>query len=239
MPTERELAKQLEISRNTVSTSYKELEAAGILKSYQGRGTFVVEEVISWENTDAKNRVVKFVDMALEEAMQAEMDMEIFADIIRERIEEKRVQLQKMVVVYVECNVEQSKMFSSQLMKTTNTHVIPLTLSEIKEMNSETRENLERAQVIITTFNHVSEVTELTQEFNKQVWGTAIIPDMESLVRIARYPQDTKFLFLSISNEFIYKIQGALEKAGLDDLNIVFSNSKDDSKVEIVIYLEK
>lgn len=47
MPTERELATSLGVSRNTISSAYNELEKEGIIKSYQGKGTFVIEEVSS------------------------------------------------------------------------------------------------------------------------------------------------------------------------------------------------
>jgi 2-aminoadipate transaminase len=41
VPPERELAQRLRISRTTVVTAYRELEARGLLRGYVGRGTFV------------------------------------------------------------------------------------------------------------------------------------------------------------------------------------------------------
>src|SRR5687767_1431736 len=38
---ERELARRLQISRTTVVSAYRELEARGLLRGYVGRGTFV------------------------------------------------------------------------------------------------------------------------------------------------------------------------------------------------------
>ncbi|MCA1651514.1 MAG: winged helix-turn-helix domain-containing protein [Acidobacteria bacterium] len=41
VPPERELAQRLRISRTTVVSAYRELEARGLLRGYVGRGTFV------------------------------------------------------------------------------------------------------------------------------------------------------------------------------------------------------
>src|ERR671926_1881669 len=41
LPPERELAHRLGISRTTVVSAYRELEARGLLRGYVGRGTFV------------------------------------------------------------------------------------------------------------------------------------------------------------------------------------------------------
>lgn len=42
LPPERALARQLKISRTTVTTAYRELEARGVVRGYVGRGTFVI-----------------------------------------------------------------------------------------------------------------------------------------------------------------------------------------------------
>ncbi|HJU12616.1 MAG TPA: PLP-dependent aminotransferase family protein [Candidatus Binataceae bacterium] len=44
LPPERALAKQLKVSRTTVTTAYRELEARGVVRGYIGRGTFVTGE---------------------------------------------------------------------------------------------------------------------------------------------------------------------------------------------------
>ncbi len=41
LPSEREMALRLDVSRTTVSTAYRELESRGLLRSFVGRGTFV------------------------------------------------------------------------------------------------------------------------------------------------------------------------------------------------------
>ena len=235
MPTERMLAETLNLSRNTISSAYKELEAEGVIKSFQGRGTFVIEEALRWEEKDVNNKISKFIDMALEEALAMGINIDEFLHIVNERVKYKKEAMKKLIAVYVECNIEQAKMFSKQLTKETQLNVIPLTLNDLYDMKDETKEHLNRAKVIISTFNHINEVSVLTKDLDKEIFGVAIIPDISTLVRIARYPIETKFAFISISEEFLYKIKGALEKSGLENINIMYTNSKSEEEIKAVI----
>ncbi|WP_263484356.1 GntR family transcriptional regulator [Clostridium sp. FP1] len=235
LPTERDLSQRINVSRNTVSTAYNDLEQDGALKSYQGKGTFVVEESISWESLSIKNKIMKFVDLGLEEALEIGMKPEEFLDIVNRRVNEKKQIMNKIEAIYVECNIEQAKMFSSQLSKNSNMNVISLTINDLLKMDKDTKEKIEMAEFIITTFNHINEVTNLTADLNKEILGVAITPNLEPIVKIARYPLNTKFGFVCISEEFIFKINGALEKAGLSEVDITYSNTNDDDELVDII----
>lgn len=235
MPTERELSENLKVSRNTISAAYNELEQEGVLKSYQGRGTFVAEEANPWKAQNIKDKIIKFVDLGLEEAIETGMDVDEFLEIVSQRVKEKKEIMSKMTALYVECNIEQSKMFSKQLTESTNMNVIPFTLKDIMDINEEKREIIEKCQVIIATFNHVNEVARLTKPFKKEVIGVAINVDLQTIVKIARYPEETKFGFVCMSQEFMFKARGALEKAGLGNINIQYTNTLDKDELKKVI----
>ncbi|MBU3189340.1 GntR family transcriptional regulator [Clostridium bowmanii] len=89
LPTERELSEMLKVSRNTVSTAYNDLEHGGDLKAYQGKGTFVVKEAISWKSQSFKNNIIKFVDLGIDEVLKIGMEPEEFLDIVNQRVHEK------------------------------------------------------------------------------------------------------------------------------------------------------
>ena len=235
MPTERELSQSLQVSRNTISTAYNDLEQEGALKSYQGKGTFVVEEVMSWDSRDIKKKIIKFVDLGLEEALAIGMKPEEFLDIVDQRVSEKKQIMDKIVAIYVECNIEQAIMFSSQLSKNSNMNVMYLTVNDLEKMDKNTKDKIESAEFIITTFNHINKVTRLTAGLNKEILGVAITPNLEPIVKIARYSSNTKFGFMCISEEFMFKIKGALEKAGLSEVDIKYSNTTDEDELKDII----
>lgn len=235
MPTERELSESLKISRNTVSSAYNELEQEGVLKSYQGRGTFVAEDMNLWKIQNVKEKIVKFIDLAFEEAIETGISPDEFLEIVVKRIKEKRKIMSKITAVYVECNIEQSRMFSKQLMESTDINVIPLTINDLKNVDNKIKHIIENCQVIISTFNHVNEVVNLTNNFKKEVVGVAINVDLETIVKIARYPDGTKFAFVCISNEFIFKARGALENAGIGNINIQYTNTTDNNELKKIV----
>ncbi len=60
----------------------------------------------------------------------------------------------------------------------------------------------------------------------------AINVDLETIVKIARYPEKTKFAFVCISNEFMFKARGALERAGLGNIDIEYTNTINRNKLK-------
>ena len=140
MPTERELSENLKVSRNTISTAYDELEQEG--------GTFVAEEANPWKVQNIRQKIMKFIDLGFEEAIESGMDANEFLEIVIQRVREKKKLMSKITAVYVECNIEQSRMFSKQIMESTNMNVIPFTLDDIRDITDSTREIIERSQVI-------------------------------------------------------------------------------------------
>lgn len=235
MPTERELSEQLRISRNTVSAAYKELEKDGLLTSHQGKGTFVAEESEEALSGKFHDRILHFVDMGMEEAFATGMEAKDFLRLVEQRVTEKVDLLRTARAIYIECNTEQARDFSRQIEVGTNLQCDPLTIQELIEMSDETRLMLYNAKVIVTTFNHVPEVMEYVKDFNKTILGVAINPDLKTIVQIARYPEGTRFAFVSISIEFMEKVRASLEGSGLDDLDIVYTNTQDPQPLEAMV----
>lgn len=235
MPTERELSDSLKISRNTVSTAYKDLEKEGLLVSHQGKGTFVSEHFDLSFVTDANERVMRFIDLGLEEAMDTKMEPYDFLKLVEARVKEKLDLMRTSNAVYIECNIEQAEAFAKQLEERTGMRCLPLTVQDLIDMKDETKLTIYNSKVLVSTFNHVSEVMEHTNQFNKEILGVAINPDLATVVRIARCPKDTKFAFVTISREFMEKTKLSLENSGLDDVDIIYTNESDDEKLSEII----
>lgn len=231
MPTERDLSQCIGVSRNTISTVYNLLEEEGVLISYQGRGTFVAEEAKPWTQNSIRDKLLKIVDLGLEEAFELGLTTKEYLALVNERIEEKERQMKSISAVFVECNIEQSREFSKELAKYTNMNVVPLVLSDIISRDEKTIESISKAQLIIAPFNHVNDVKNSGVGADKEVVGIAINPSLETIVRIARYPSNTSFGLVCISKEFQFKVENALKSSGLKDIKINSTISKDDEEV--------
>lgn len=235
LPTERELSEQLAISRNTVSAAYKDLEKEGLLVSRQGKGTFVAEDFRQALSGELHERIISYVDQGLEEALAGGMEARDYLRVVDQRVTEKIEGLRTAHAIYVECNPEQAIYYARQIEAGTHLKCQGLTVAELMEMSDETKGILHEARVIITTANHVPEVQECTRDFGKAVLGVAANPDLQTMVKIARFPEGTRFAFVGISERFLDEVGAALKGAGLGDLDIIFSNEKDENKLTEIL----
>ncbi|WP_053956756.1 GntR family transcriptional regulator [Inediibacterium massiliense] len=235
LPTERELSQILKVSRNTISTAYNLLEQEGILVSYQGRGTFVAQDIQICKCHHINHKVIENIDLALEEAMETGLNTKEFLSIVKDRVKEKEKLVKNIDVIFIECNIEQAKIFSDELSRITNTNVKPMTIPQLQERNEETETTIKDSQIIITTFNHINEVKDLIGDFQKEIFGVTINPNMETIVKIAKYPKGTKFALISLSKEFHFKVEYALRLAGLENLFIEATTSKDPKELQRII----
>lgn len=231
LPTERELSQDLKVSRNTISTAYNSLENEGVLISYQGRGTFVAKEDKSWKKDETKEKVIRLIDIALEEAIEMGLNLKEFILIAQDMVKEKEALIKDVNGIFVECNIEQARFFASQISKSTKLNILPMTVAQLKDQGERNKDYINNAEIIITTFNHVNEVRELVESFDKKVLGVASNPSLETIVKIAKYPRGTKFGQISLSKEFHYKVKYALEEAGLHNLKMEAINSRDEKEI--------
>ncbi|QRN85160.1 GntR family transcriptional regulator [Clostridia bacterium] len=229
MATERELASEINVSRKTVSHTYNVLEQEGVLISHQGKGTFVADDTTGWKTFTDKESVLKLVDLAIESAFERDIPTADFLDIVRARVQEKEAYLSETQAIFVECNIEQARSFADQLSEKTHFKLLPVTVAELAEMSMSTKHALEKAKVVVPTFNHVNEVIEILKKhgIKKKVMGVAISPDLETIVKIAKYPEDTQFGLACLSEEFFYKVAMALKTAGLHNLRLKHTKSRD------------
>ncbi len=225
VPTERELAQNLNISRNTISNTYNLLEQEGVLISYQGKGTFVAEEENTWKDQTTKDKVLKIIDLALDQALEIGLDTEEFLALVQNRVKEKEEIMKNVSVLFIECNVEQAKLFAKELSSITNLNLIPLTISEVIDMDEIVKKAVEDHRIVITPFSHVNEIKNLLDD-DKEIFGVAVNPSLETIVKIAKYPKGTKYGLLSLSNKFCLQVEQALKSAGLMDIDIKNSTSK-------------
>lgn len=235
MPTERELSQKLNTSRNTISSAYNLLEQEGVLVSYQGRGTFVAEETKTWKQQSTRDKLFKIIDIGIEEALEQGLDPKEFLLLVDERVKEKEDVLRKVNAVFIECNIEQARVFAKELSQYANINVTPMVVSELINRDEKTQRTLEEAQLIIATFNHVNEVKEATVDINKDVLGVAINPCLEAIVKIARYPGETKFGLVCISKEFQFKVENAIKSSGIDINEIHATTSRLEEDIKEVI----
>ncbi|MDQ7093901.1 GntR family transcriptional regulator [Desulfosporosinus sp. PR] len=212
LPTERELAASLAVSRNTVSQAYKELESEGVLSSAQGRGTFVADTLLIMQQEGRKEKVLRIIDVAMEEAVGMGFTIDDFVSFVHVRGMEKKDLLSRIKVAFVECNPEQ--LAEARWNLGPGVSLLPFLLPELRE-SPLAQKRLAGIDMVVTGVPHLSEVKALLGDLDLPIIGMSLQPKLETIVRIAKLTLGRDLALVCESNQFAEKVKSALNQAGL------------------------
>lgn len=233
LPTERDLAKQLNVSRNTISMAYKELEAEGVLVSHQGRGTFVADLDDSIQHESRKERLLKIIDIAMEEASQLGFNIDEYLAITHVRAREKKELLNRVKIAFIECNQEQVEYFANELRLDSGVSITPILLEEFKKKPNQYKNILEDVDIVISTFFHLAEIKKIlgNQKEEKDILAIALELELETVVKIARLKPGSMVGLVCLSKNFADKFFKSLNAAGIDHLDVKFTTTEDENEL--------
>ena len=222
LPTERELAAQLDVSRNTVSEAFKLLEKDGIVTSQQGRGTFVNKD-LPLPVSSRKENLLEAVDNVIEKSLQLGFTLDQLLSFMSTKIYEYNLKGNKISIIVIDCNEEQAMFFTGYLQKFHFLEVHTILLEELPKLKDSSL--VKSAGAIITTIKHHDEVKE--QVKNKNILPVATTPNLESLVQIAHLAKGEKAGLVCSSRRFYEIFLETMDKAGVPTGNIILYNQKD------------
>jgi GntR family transcriptional regulator len=176
LPTQRELAESLGVSRNTVSMAYAELEREGLVASHVGKGTLVVSPAKRLESRNLRERLARAIEHAAEEALSMGFTIEQFTEAVDGFLRERKRRLRHIQVIFVECNREQLEYFSQHLDLDVGVEVTPILLADIKKNPPEMTKRLGGADLVVTSFYHIEELEKLVPEEGPPLVGVNLQP---------------------------------------------------------------
>ena len=227
LPTERQLATALGVSRNTVSAAYRDLEREGVLLARQGSGTFVCEA--GYADEDRSHRLGRMIDLVLDEALDMGLGPDDFLGVARARAEERQRLMLKLRVGFVECNREQLDYFAKELQLGSGVGIVPVLLDDLRRKADEVRHSLNGVDLVVTTLFHLQEVRDFLPDV--EVLGIALDPDMETMVRIAQLPSKRRVGLVCLSVDFADRVRKSIANAGINHLDIAVTTNRDAEQV--------
>ncbi len=231
LPTERELAESIAISRNTVSQAYKELESEGILISARGRGTFVADTLLIMQQEGRKEKVLRIVDVAMEEAVGLGFSIDDFVSFVHVRGMEKKDLLSRMKVAFIVSNPEQ--MADANWNLGLGVTLLPFLLSELQE-SPRAQERLAGMDMAVTGAAHLAEVKIFLAKLPIPILGISLQPKLDTIVRIAKLTMGRDLALVCESQQFAEKVIAALHQAGLHPtIKTLIQPSEDNLREEL------
>ena len=225
LPTERELAQELGISRNTVSAAYKELLLEGTLEARQGRGTFLRNQSEEGGSSGAtevsgskRERVLRVIDTAMAKAIEIGFTLDQFAAIVSIRAQEKTIAVRSMRVAIVGCAVEYIKRYIAQVGQAANVSFEAVSLNDLAE-GKVAAELLHACDLVVVPSEHHAVVANLMGNSAK-ILSIATVPNLEALLRLARLPAGTTVGVVASSREFVETLKSLLAKTMITGLEI-------------------
>ncbi|ACL70296.1 GntR family transcriptional regulator [Halothermothrix orenii] len=232
LPPERELAEELKVSRNRVSTAYKELEAEGIVSSQQGKGTFIAGKVSGVREPSRKDKLLKIIDLAMEEAIGLGFSLDDFLTIAYVRAKEKEEMLSKIKVAFIECNQEQLSALMVDAGLDPGIACIPVLIGDLRENPQKTRKILDRVEMIVTTPFHLQEVEEFVSGMDKEVIDMNLEPKMDTIVKLARIKPGSSIGLICLSDYFAREVERSLTKTSLNNFKLNYTTTEDKEELE-------
>lgn len=232
LPTERDLSRTLGVSRNTVSMAYQELVEEGILFSHQGSGTYVAEADDIFRREGKKERLLRIIDMCLEETVNLGFTLDEFISIAQARAKEKKELLRRVKVAFVECNREQLDYFAHEVELGAGVSVVPILIDDWRARPAEVERIIAEVDLVVTTFFHLEEVKERMKGRDKEILGIALDPQLDTIVKIARLPRGKKVGMVCLSQAFAERVKKSLQNAGLGYGDLKYTTTRDEKELQ-------
>ena len=235
LATERILSQSLNISRNTVSLAYRELEEQGLIISRQGSGTYVADLEVRLPRDERRQQLLNHIDQAIDHAADVGYTLEEFTSIVTGHIRERQWCFRNIHVVFIECNREQTDYFAHEIELGSGVIVEPLLLDEFENNTELAYEICERAELIVTTFFHLDAVKALLPERHKDILGIALEPIVDTIVRIARLPKEQRIGLVTLSEKFADSVRKSIQDSGIPGLSLVRIQARYDDQLRDAI----
>ncbi|QQE77405.1 GntR family transcriptional regulator [Alicyclobacillus sp. SO9] len=90
LPAVRELSMELTLNHNTVAKAYQELERAGVIEVWRGRGTFIAASKVPADVNERKNELERELERILVEAHHLQMSEDEVEEMLRQVVRRLR-----------------------------------------------------------------------------------------------------------------------------------------------------
>jgi GntR family transcriptional regulator len=181
LPTVRELADELRVNKNTVARAYQSLERRGYLELARGRGAFVRQREPTLGVADS--RWLARLDQLLTDAQRHALSREVVQHELA-RCLERVYGRSGLRVAFIECNAPDIEAMSEALREAVKHPLKGVMLSDALRRPKELAEQFD---LIVTTFYHLSEVSQaLGANYKEKIIGVHAMPRHDALLKIAR-----------------------------------------------------
>ncbi len=180
----RDMAKTLNVNRNTVLAAYRELVTEGILETVVGSGTFIKERKGQREMDSLK----KIVDEAFEKAVYTGFSPEQITDFVLHRVTTYFPGTEGGRVLVVECNQEALEDISATLRRDLSVHTTNMLIQDLESDPQDATRQLSNIDLIVCGFNHMEELKKVVPSPPVEVVAVLLKPEIRIMNELMQLP---------------------------------------------------
>lgn len=224
LPTERALAKQLAVSRNTVSEAYKELALEGILVCKTGRGTFLAGEnaPISAGKT-RMDRLGNVIAAALDRSLKMGFTTQDFMSLTQIKIREIELINSRKRILVLDQMSDLAYAYSKQLEQFLGCLVEYNTLEGLNNMSENLLKNYTNIIVPRNIFKEFkTQYPRIANKNNVKIVDCQL--NLKDILAIAKIDIDKSIMVVAEDNNFQRLVEEVFTSIGINSRLIAFQN---------------
>lgn len=210
LPTERELAQQLYVSRGTIKKAYKELADNNIIEIIQGSGTYVYAEKKLYDG-GMRKQATNMINSLLDRLEFWDFPMEEIETLFHMCVTHRTRTSRPVRCAMIDCNSESLGIFKRQL-----SYLPDITLSAILVdsviMDDTPEALLADYDLIFTTETHYSQITECLNIHLENLFPVSEALSQQCIISISTLPNNASIGIVTSSNKFANLICEEMER---------------------------
>jgi DNA-binding transcriptional regulator YhcF (GntR family) len=229
LPTERDLARDCEISRGTVKKAYEELERENLVQVVQGSGTFVAGVAETKEVSRKESAIIR-IEGLFDELLDLNFSINEIKNLFYLMAYERERQMEAFHIAAVDCNPEALAIYEKQLLYLSRKHIHKILLSDL-EREGNPSAVLREYDLIITTTTHFREIEALVPDLSHKLLQAAVSPSQKTVVEIASIGLKSAIAVISYSSKFGQIISERLSNFQLDEKSVISKVDPNDDEL--------
>lgn len=200
LPTERELAERLGISRGTVKKAYKELADNGVIEVIQGSGSYIHNSAIPTGN-EKRMGAISLIDNLLETLKDWGFSVTEVFNLIKISLAKQEGEKEIFRIAVIDCNAESLEIFKKQLLYIPDISISAFLVETIL-LDDNPQVLLSGYDLILTTTTHYKLVAEHIGERINILVKVAVAPSKDTIVNISRLSPASSVGIFCRTNKF-------------------------------------